>query len=95
MLRQRKPAAKVTTEKLYDSLFQLDKGISERFTTLQDSINGLHERMTTHEAAHTVSEQVVSQERQIKLDARKGAIGAGVASFLLVVAGAIKTLVGW
>jgi len=86
----------VTTANLYDALFQLDKGISERFTTLQDSINGLHERQTTHDARHTQEQASVVVARQIKLDAKKAGVAGLLASAAVVVVAAIKELImGW
>lgn len=92
ILRQRK-TTRVTTASLYDALFQLDKGISERFTSIQDSINGLHERMTVHEREHNSELASVTVDKQIKLDAKKAGIGAAIASSLVVLLAAIKELI--
>lgn len=78
---------RVTMRDVYSALYELDKGLSLRFTSLQDSINGLHERQTTHEQGHvaTVNQTTTKDTSTAK---RAGLVGALVA----VVAGIFEAL---
>lgn len=93
MVRQRQ-TARVTNANVYDAIFQMDKGVSERFTAMTLSINGLGERMTAHDERHTASERASIVATEIKLDAKKVGIGAIFVSLLTVAAAALKSIMG-
>ena len=73
-------------------LYELDLRLGERFTAIHNSINGLGDRMTTHEAAHNQENREVTVEREVKLDAKKAGIAGLIASIGVLVAAAIKSL---
>lgn len=74
---------RVTMRDLKSALYDLDVGLGKRFTAIQDSINGLGERLTLHEQEHLAGEQ----EEVKKLDAKK----AGILTAIVTVVGGIAT----
>mgnify|MGYP001587213736 CR=1 FL=1 len=73
---------RVTNLALYEALYKLDQGISERFTELIVGQNQLRRDFERHrEDGHPIT----SQAEQIKLDTKKAAIGAGLLGLLTVI----------
>jgi hypothetical protein len=53
----------VTNADLYRTLYELDRGLGERFTSLGNSINGVGERITQHiKEGHAEIEREISQK---------------------------------
>ena len=80
-------------------LYELDLRLGQRFTTLQDSINGVHdringvaERITTHEAMHVQEGREVVIDKEIKFDAKKAGIFAAISAAGAVVVEALRRL---
>ena len=74
---------RVTLGKLYQALYDLDQGISERFTELIVGQNQLRRDFERHrEDGHPI----VSQAEQVKLDTKKAAIAAGLLALLTAIA---------
>ena len=74
-------------------LLALEVGLSDRFTVIMASINGLHERMTAHDSAHVVADKQETVKEEVKLDARKAGIASLVAAVGAAVAVVIRVLV--
>ena len=82
---------KVTQAQLYKGLYDLDQGLSERFTVVLEAINGLRSDYRQHTAdGHPFTQRAEVIKEEIKLDAKKAAIVAA----LLTVMGIIIASVG-
>ncbi len=74
-------------------LYEFDLRLGERFTTIQDAINGVGDRITTHEAMHVQQGREVVVEREIKFDAKKAGIVAAIAGMFSIVVTVVKAVV--
>lgn len=70
-------------------LFEFDVRLGERFTVIQDALNGLHDRLTAHQAEHLADQRDESISKEVKLDAKK----AGVASVFVAAGAALATII--
>jgi hypothetical protein len=90
-------SGRVTMADLYSALWELDRGLSNRFTSIQDSINEVGRRITTHEESHNNIHLRQTVDSQIKLDAKKVALGGAVITGFTVISAmtaALGKLVG-
>lgn len=82
---------------MYDALFRMDQAINNRFNVMQETLNGVSDRITTHEQTHNREESVAVVNKVVTevatTTARKATIGAGLASIVVVIAASIKQLV--
>ncbi len=74
-------------------LYEFDLRLGERFTTLQDSINGVGDRITTHEAMHVQQGREIVLEKEVKLDAKKVGIVAAIAGVFSIIVTVVKAVV--
>ncbi len=73
-------------------LYEFDLRLGERFTTIQDAINGVGDRITTHEAMHVQQGREVVIEKEIKFDAKKAGIVAAIAGVFSVIVTVAKAV---
>jgi hypothetical protein len=96
---------RVTQALLYKSLYELDQGLSERFTTVMDAILGAQDLAVQLRAdfeghrndGHPFNQRAEIIKEEIRLDGKKAAIAAGVlavmAAAFTVVAKTIEVLI--
>lgn len=85
-----KPKARVTQADVYAALWKKEQADAERYSDLQRSINGLHERMTVHEQSHVADTNYVVQRGVTESKPPSAVKGAGIAG---VLAGAVVGII--
>ena len=86
---------RVTQAALYKALYDMDQGLSRRFTVFLEIVAGLREDLEEHRAdGHPKARREETVRAEINLDAKKAAVAAGLIAFataavVLVTAGGI------
>lgn len=101
VLKQQAATARITNATIYESLFQLERSITLRLLQLQEGVNGVNDRLNKHEERHTINEramlhalEVEQSQKELKLTPKNAGIGAVLASLVVIIAAAIKELIG-
>lgn len=102
--QQRQPRRAVLTKTAADTpvtkadLYDLDVRLGERFTSLQNSITSVHDRMTAHDVSHNTAAggQVVNDLNTVQQRGltRFGSVLAFVVAAGTAIAVIVKSLIG-
>lgn len=79
----------VSNKDVATMLYEMDRANAARYASLQDGINGLHDRMNAHDDRHNESKRQAIKE-EIQLDAKKAGIIATLSAVISALVIAVR-----